>query len=86
MIEIRDTSGDHRRQQEIASKIFTALESAGWWRAVYIDDMQKVPDSYDPALERSPEWKCWRRFLRLEVVWLRSRLRFLMPWRRLVGS
>ena len=49
MIEIRDTSGDQQRQQEIASKIFTALESAGRWRAVYIDDMQKVLDSYDPA-------------------------------------
>ncbi len=49
MIEIRDTSGDHQRQQEIASKIFTALESAGRWRAVYIDDMQKVLDGYDPA-------------------------------------
>ena len=49
MIEIRDTSGDHQRQQEIASKIFTALESAGRWRAVYIDDMQKVLDSYNPA-------------------------------------
>ncbi len=49
MIEIRDTSGDQQRQQEIASKIFTALESAGRWRAVYIDDMQKVLDSYNPA-------------------------------------
>ena len=49
MIEIRDTSGDQQRQQEIASKIFAALESAGRWRAVYIDDMQKVLDTYDPA-------------------------------------
>jgi hypothetical protein len=49
MIEIRDTRGDHQRQQEIAGKIFTALASAGRWRAVYIDDMQKVLDSYDPA-------------------------------------
>ena len=48
MIEIRDTSGDHQRQQEIASKIFTALESAGWWRAVYIDDMQKSPGQLRP--------------------------------------
>ena len=46
---IRDTRGDHQRQLEIANKIFTALKSAGWWRAVYIDDMQKVLDSYDPA-------------------------------------
>jgi hypothetical protein len=49
MIEIRDTSGDQQRQQEIASKIFTTLESAGRWRAVYIDDMQKVLDGYNPA-------------------------------------
>jgi len=49
MIEIRDTGGDHQRQQEMAGKIFTALESAGRWRAVYIDDMQKVLDSYSPA-------------------------------------
>lgn len=26
-----------------------ALESAGGWRAVYIDDMQKVLGTYDPA-------------------------------------
>jgi hypothetical protein len=49
MIEIRDPSGDQQRQQEIGSKIFTALESAGRWRAVYIDDMQKVLNSYNPA-------------------------------------
>jgi hypothetical protein len=49
MIEIRDTRGDQQRQQEFASKIFTALESAGRWRAVYIDDMQKVLDGYNPA-------------------------------------
>ena len=49
MIEIRDTGGDQQRQQEFASKIFTALESAGRWRAVYIDDMQKVLDGYNPA-------------------------------------
>jgi hypothetical protein len=49
MIEIRDTSGDLQRQQEMVGKIFTALKSAGRWRAVYIDDMQKVLDSYDPA-------------------------------------
>ena len=48
MIEVRDTNGDHQRQQEIAGKIFEALESAGRWRVVYIDDMQKVLDSYQP--------------------------------------
>ena len=49
MIEIRDTRGDHQRQLEVADQIFTALKSAGRWRAVYIDDMQKVLDSYNPA-------------------------------------
>ena len=49
MIEIRDTSGDQQRQQEIVYKIFTALESAGRWRAVYIDDMQKVLAVNNPA-------------------------------------
>jgi len=48
MIEIRDTGGDLQRQQEIASKIFAALRSAGRHRAVYIDDMQKILDSYSP--------------------------------------
>ena len=49
MIEVRDTSGDLQRQQEIASKIFAALRSAGHHRAVYIDDMQKILDSYNPG-------------------------------------
>ncbi len=38
-----------QRQQEVAGKILTAQESAGRWRVVYIDDMQKVLDSYNPA-------------------------------------
>jgi hypothetical protein len=49
MIEVRDTSGDQRRQQEIADKIFAALRSAGRWPVAYIDDMQKVLGYYDPA-------------------------------------
>ena len=49
MIEIRDTGGDLRHQQEIAGKIFGALRSTGRYRAVYIDDVQKVLDSYSPA-------------------------------------
>ena len=48
MIEVRDTGGDLQRQQEIASEIFTALRSTGRHRAVYIDDMQKILDSYNP--------------------------------------
>jgi hypothetical protein len=49
MLEIRDTGGDYRRQQEIASEIFAALRSEGQRRAVYVDDMQKVLDSYSPS-------------------------------------
>ena len=48
MIEFRDTGGDQERQQAIAVRVFAALESAGRWPAVYIDDMQKVLDSYQP--------------------------------------
>jgi hypothetical protein len=49
MIEIRDTSGDHRHQQEVADKIFQALRAEGRWPVAYIDDMQKVVDRYEPA-------------------------------------
>jgi hypothetical protein len=49
MIEARDTGGDQHRQQEIADKIFAALRSRGHWPAVYVDDMQKVLDHYDPT-------------------------------------
>ena len=49
MIEARDTSGDHHRQQEVADKIFNTLRAAVRWPAVYIDDMQKVLDHYEPA-------------------------------------
>ena len=48
MIEARDTTGDQHRQQEVADKIFAALRSGGRWPIVYIDDMQKVLDHYDP--------------------------------------
>jgi len=49
MIEIRDTGGDQERQQAVAGQIFDALAAAGRWRTVFIDDMQKVLDSYHPA-------------------------------------
>lgn len=48
MIEARDTGGDHRRQREVADKIFEALRTDGRWPVVYIDDMQKVLDRYEP--------------------------------------
>jgi len=53
MIETRDTSGNQLRQQEIADQIFAALRSGGHWPAVYIDDMQKVLDHYEPAESRT---------------------------------
>jgi hypothetical protein len=49
MLEIRDTSGDQQRQQVIGGQLFRALASAGRWPAVYIDDMQKVLDSFLPG-------------------------------------
>jgi len=49
MIEVRDTGGDHRHQQEVAGKIFAALRLDGRWPVVYVDDMQKVLDRYEPA-------------------------------------
>jgi hypothetical protein len=49
LIEARDTTGHRLRQQEVADKIFAAVRSGGHWPAVYIDDMQKVLDYYDPT-------------------------------------
>jgi hypothetical protein len=48
LLEIRDTGGDQQRQQTIGGQLFHALESASRWPAVYIDDMQKVLDSFPP--------------------------------------
>jgi hypothetical protein len=50
LIEVRDTGGDHHRQQKIADQIFAALRAAGRWPTVHIDDMQKVLDHYDPVV------------------------------------
>jgi hypothetical protein len=41
--------GDQQHQQAIAGQVFAALESAGRWRAVSIDDMQMVLDSHQPS-------------------------------------
>jgi len=49
MLEIRHTGGGLQRQQAIGGRLFRALESAGRWPAVYIDDMQKVLDSFPPG-------------------------------------
>ena len=49
MLEIRDTDGDQQRQQTVGGELFRALVSASRWPAVYIDDMQKVVDSFPPG-------------------------------------
>lgn len=49
MIETRDTGGDVRGQQQVAAKIFDGLRAEGRWPAVYIDEMQKVLDRFEPA-------------------------------------
>ena len=49
LIEVRDTAAEQHRQQEIATEIFAALRSADRWPTVFIDDMQKIVASYDPA-------------------------------------
>lgn len=49
LIEVRDTAAEQHRQQEIATEIFAALRSADRWPTVFIDDMQRIVASYDPA-------------------------------------
>jgi hypothetical protein len=48
-IEVRDIDKDIERQQALARRIFEALKALHRWRLVYIDDMQQVIDTYDPA-------------------------------------
>lgn len=47
-IEVRDTEGDHGRQEALGARIFAALRADGRWKAVFIDDMQRIVDSYAP--------------------------------------
>jgi hypothetical protein len=49
MIEVRDTAGDYQHQVKVADKVFNALRSQGRWGTVYVDDMQKVVNTYDPG-------------------------------------
>jgi hypothetical protein len=48
-IEVRDLDRDTDRQQALGRQIFDALRADGRWQLVYIDDMQAVLDSYQPA-------------------------------------
>lgn len=49
LIDVRDVTRDSRRQEEVAARIFDALQASNRWKLVLIDDMQKVLRSYDPA-------------------------------------
>jgi hypothetical protein len=49
LIDVRDLSRDNYRQEALAARIFDALKAENRWKVVYIDDMQKVLNSYDPA-------------------------------------
>jgi len=48
LIDIRDTERDLQRQEDTATRIFTAIKQDGRVKAVYVDDMQHVLDTYDP--------------------------------------
>jgi len=48
LIDIRDTERDLQRQQATATWIFSAIKHDGRVKAVYIDDMQHVVETYDP--------------------------------------
>jgi hypothetical protein len=48
LIDIRDTERNLQRQQDAAARIFAAIKADGRIKAVYIDDMQHVLDTYDP--------------------------------------
>lgn len=49
-VEVRDIDRDIDRQQALAGQIFDALRADGRWRLVYVDDMQAVLDSFQPAI------------------------------------
>lgn len=50
-IEVRDREHDQARQEAIGQLMLDALAADGRWKAVFIDDMRHVIDSYDPANE-----------------------------------
>lgn len=49
MIDIRDVNRDHHHQEEVAARVFDALKTENQWKVLYIDDMQKIVRSHDPA-------------------------------------
>jgi hypothetical protein len=48
MVDIRDGGRDSGRQEETAARILEAIRDDGRLRAVYIDDMQHVLDTFAP--------------------------------------
>ncbi len=49
LLDIRDTERNLQRQQDAATRIFAAIRADRRLRALYVDDMQHVLDSYDPV-------------------------------------
>lgn len=49
-IEVRDTDGDHERQEQLGGRILDALKAHGTWKAILIDDMQRVMGSWSPNI------------------------------------
>jgi hypothetical protein len=47
-VEIRDIDRDVECQEALARRVFDVLKADGRWQVVYIDDMQRVVDSYQP--------------------------------------
>lgn len=46
-VETRDLDRDLDRQAQTARRAFDTIKAAGW-RALYLHDMQKLVDSYEP--------------------------------------
>jgi hypothetical protein len=49
LVDVRDVAKDTHHQEEVAARVFDALKAVNRWKVVYIDDMQKVLGSHDPA-------------------------------------
>ena len=49
LVDVRDVTKDTHHQEEIGARIFDALKAADRWKVIYIDDMQKVLSTFDPA-------------------------------------
>ena len=48
LVDIRDTERNLQRQQDTAERLLNAIKRDGRLKAVYIDDMQHVLDTYQP--------------------------------------